>query len=129
VTLSLDPACADAFDPSRNTVVLTGDIHFAGVGLIRQGGRGSGAPVAAEFVTTSVSSGGNIDPNFESLVRSIPDVVDVELVHRGYVLHSVDEGSWSADYRIVDDATDDRSAVTTYATYRLDAGTNQPVKI
>jgi alkaline phosphatase D len=119
----------DSLDPSRNTVVLTGDIHFAGVGFVRQGERGTGTPVAAEFVATSISSSGNVDASLQSLVTSIPDIVDVELAHRGYILHTVDAATWSADYRIVDDATVEGGTVSSYATYRLDAGSNVPVKV
>jgi len=71
----------NSLDPSKNTVVLTGDIHFAGAGMIRQGERGSGTAVAVELVTTSISSGGRIDPAVTEVVKAIPDIVDVELEH------------------------------------------------
>ncbi len=119
----------EALDPARNTVVLTGDIHFAGTGLMRQGGRGTGTPVAVEFVATSISSGGIVDASLTDIVTSIPDIVDVELVHRGYILHTVDESSWTADYRIVETVKERGAPVTTYATFRVEAGTNTVVKV
>jgi alkaline phosphatase D len=119
----------ESLDPSRNTVVLTGDIHFAGTGIMRQGGRGTGTPVAVEFVATSISSGGIVDDSLTDLVTSIPDIVDVELVHRGYILHTVDESSWTADYRIVDTVKEPGAPVSTYATFRVDAGTNTVAKV
>jgi alkaline phosphatase D len=119
----------ETLDPARNTVVLTGDIHFAGVGLMRQGGRGTGTPVAVEFVATSISSGGLVDDSSTDIVNSIPDIVDVELVHRGYILHTVDETSWTADYRIVDTVKEPGATVGTYATFRVEAGTNTVAKV
>jgi alkaline phosphatase D len=119
----------DTLDPGRNTVVLTGDIHFAGIGMMRQGGRGTGTPVAVEFVATSISSGGIVDDSLTDIVTSIPDIVDVELVHRGYTLHTVDESSWSADFRIVETVKEPGAPVTSYATFRVEAGTNTVVKV
>ena len=114
----------ESLDPSTNTVVLTGDIHFAGVGNIRTGGRGVGAPVAVEFVATSISSGGLIDPAVTDLVKSIPDIVDVELLHRGYILHELDATGWTAQYRMMDTVKAEESASFVHATYRVEAGTN-----
>jgi alkaline phosphatase D len=114
----------DALDPARNTVVLTGDIHFAGTGIIRQGGRGVGAPVGVEFVATSISSGGLVNPAVTDVVKAIPDIVDVDLEHRGYILHTVTPERWTADYRIVDSVKVPDGLVSTGATYQVDAGTN-----
>ena len=114
----------DALDPARNTVVLTGDIHFAGAGNIRQGGRGTGTPVAAEFVATSISSGGLVDPAVTEVVRAIPDIVDVELEHRGYILHTVTPDRWSAEYRMVETVKEPGAPMFVHATYVIDAGTN-----
>ena len=114
----------EAFEPGRNTVVLTGDIHFGGTGVMRRGGRGTGEPVAVEFVATSISSGGIVDASLTDVVRSIPDIVDVDLEHRGYILHTVDEAEWRADFRIVETVKEPRAPVRTNATYRVAAGTN-----
>jgi alkaline phosphatase D len=114
----------DALDPAKNTVVLTGDIHFAGAGNIRQGGRGTGTPVAAEFVATSISSGGLVDPAVTEVVKAIPDIVDVELEHRGYILHTVTPERWSAEYRMVDTVKEPGAPMFVHATYVVDAGTN-----
>ncbi len=114
----------DALDPAKNTVVLTGDIHFAGAGIIRQGGRGTGTPVAAEFVATSISSGGLVDPAVTEVVKAIPDIVDVELDHRGYILHTVTPDRWSAEYRMVDTVKEPGAPMFVHATYVIDAGTN-----
>jgi alkaline phosphatase D len=106
-----------------NFIVLTGDIHFAGVGNLRAPGGAEAALVGAEFVATSISSGGNVDPGLVDLVKSIGDVVDADLVHRGWIKHTVTPTTWSAEYRIVADALVPDSAVSVFNTYVVEAGT------
>jgi alkaline phosphatase D len=113
-----------ALDPAKNTVVLTGDIHFAGAGNLRQGERGTGTPIAIELVATSISSGGRVNPAVTEVVRAIPDIVDVELEHRGYILHSVTPEAWSAEYRMVETVKEVGAPMFVHATYVADAGTN-----
>jgi alkaline phosphatase D len=96
-------------------VVLTGDIHLGGVG--RLGTRG------VEFVTTSISSSSNLDPALQPLLTSFTDIVDAELLHRGYTRHTITATEWAAEYRTVDDVTDASSPVSTWRTFRLAAGT------
>jgi alkaline phosphatase D len=113
-----------ASDAVGNVVVLTGDIHFAATGVIRSGGRGTGTPVGVEMVATSISSGGRVDPAVTALVQSIPDIVDVELEHRGYILHTVTPDRWRAEYRMVETVKQPAAPVFVHATYQVDAGTN-----
>lgn len=107
-----------------DVVVLTGDIHLAGTGTIRAGERGVGAPVAVEFVATSVSSGGRVDPVVADLVNSFPDIFDVELEHRGYILHTVTPDEWRAEYRMIETVKERESPVFVHSTYAVDRGTN-----
>ena len=107
-----------------NVVVLTGDIHFAGVGDLVAPSTGiPEAPViGAEFVTSSISSGGRVPDSLTGIVLSLPDIVDVELAHRGWIRHTVTPESWTAEYRIVTDALDPASESTTFRSYAADAG-------
>jgi alkaline phosphatase D len=107
-----------------NVVVLTGDIHLAAVGQLRAGDRAVGKPIGAEFITTSISSNGLISDQFTDVLKSYPQLVDAELTHRGYSLHSVTAERWTADYRFVADVTNAESEVTTLGTYVVEAGTN-----
>ena len=107
-----------------NVVVLTGDIHLAAVAQLRAGDRATGTPVGAEFITTSISSMGLISDQFTDVLKSYPHLVDAELTHRGYSLHSVTTERWIAEYRIVADVADADSEVTTLGTYVVEAGTN-----
>jgi alkaline phosphatase D len=100
-------------------VVITGDIHLAGVGTL--GGAG------VEFVTTAISSTANVDPSFEDVVRSLDNIVDADLVNRGYTRHTITPERWVAEYRIVDDIASPTSTVSTWKTFTVDRGTNRAV--
>jgi len=103
-----------------NLVVLTGDIHFAGVGRLRAP---DGSVVGTEFVDTSISSGGLVPPSLQSLVTSIGDVVAAELAHRGWTKHTVTPTEWRAEFRIVDDALLPTSTSSTWKSFTITAGT------
>jgi len=60
--------------------------------------------------------------------KAFPDLVDAELAHRGYTLHTVTRDLWTADYRIVADVSDPDSEVTTFSTYEVQVGTNRVAK-
>jgi alkaline phosphatase D len=113
---------ADAAVP--NAIVLSGDIHLAGVAVLRPGGAGVGDAVAVEFVDTSISSSGLISPDVTDLVKTFADIVDVELAHRGYTLHTVTPQTWTASYRIVESVLVPDSPVSTYRTFVVDSGTS-----
>lgn len=107
-----------------NVVVVTGDIHLAAVAQLRNGDRGTGTPIGVEFVTTSISSAGLVGTELTSVLQQFPDLLDAELAHRGYTLHTVTPTRWTADYRIVTDVSSPDSTVTSYGTFTVDAGTN-----
>jgi phosphodiesterase/alkaline phosphatase D-like protein len=82
--------------------------------------------VAVEFVATSISSNGNIPEELEGAVQGFVDIIDAELLHRGYILHTVTAEQWRADYRIVTDVKNpDNSEVTTHQTYVVDSGSTE----
>ena len=94
---------------AERVVVLTGDIHLAGVGIL--------PGVGVEFVTASISSGGRVSEDLEDIVANLGDIHAAELHHRGYTRHVVTVDTWTAEYRIVDDVTDPEAAVTTWRTF------------
>jgi alkaline phosphatase D len=90
--------------PNR-TIVLTGDIHSSWVNELRSSFSEPDAPtIAAEFVGTSISSGG--DGNDRNLVegRLAADNRHVKWQNgrRGYVSCTVTPDEWRADYRTVE---------------------------
>ncbi|MDO8362812.1 MAG: alkaline phosphatase D family protein [Actinomycetota bacterium] len=112
----------------ENIVVLTGDIHLAAVAQLRAGDRAAGPNVGVEFVTTSVSSGGLVGEELTDVLKTFPNLIDAELAHRGYSLHTVTPQQWTADYRIVTDVASADSEVTTFGTYLVAAGSNTVTK-
>jgi len=111
-----------------NLVVITGDIHLAAVAQLRNGAPGVGTPIGVEFVTTSIASDGLIGDELTDVLRSFPDLLDAELAHRGYSLHTVTPERWVAEYRIVTDVDDADSEVTVYGTYTVEAGSSAVTK-
>ena len=109
----------------ENLVVITGDVHLAAVGHLRN----DDAIVGVEFVTTSISSAANINPDFTDLLKGFPDIVDAELAHRGYTFHTVTPERWTAEYRIVTDVTQPTSEVTTYGTFEVVTDSNSVASV
>jgi alkaline phosphatase D len=58
------------------------------------------------------------------VLKAYPHLVDAELTHRGYALHTVTPDRWTAEYRMVADVSRADSEVTTLGTYVVEAGTN-----
>ena len=118
---------ADAAVP--NVVVLTGDIHLAAVAQLRAGDRGTGPTVGVEFITTSISSNSLITDQLTEVLKAFPNLVDAELTHRGYMLHTVTPQRWTAEYRIVTDVSRADSEVTTLGSYVVESGSNTVAKV
>jgi alkaline phosphatase D len=97
---------------TERTIVLTGDIHLAGVGVL--------PGIGVEFVSTSISSIGLGTELEDTIAPLFPNIKAVELAHRGYTRHVVTPELWTAEYRIVDDVTDPDSAVSTWKTFTVD---------
>jgi len=117
-TPARDRLLAQAATADR-VVVLTGDIHLAGVGVL--------PGVGVEFVTSSISSTGLIDPALQPILDTFDAVVASELAHRGYTRHTVTPSTWTAEYRIVNDVIDPASAVSTWSSFGVDAAARDTV--
>jgi alkaline phosphatase D len=105
------------------TVVVTGDIHLAGVADVTtaqpdQGGR----TVATEFVSTSISSTGNLPDGADKILGDFKTVKYAEAVKRGYTMHTVTPTKWTAVFRSVEDISRADSPVTTTATFTVTPG-------
>ena len=108
-----------------NPVVLTGDIHSNWVNDLRVDDRKpETAIVAAEFVGTSVTSGGNgvaEVPGLDALLAANPGV-RFHNRQRGYVRCTVTPKSWTSDYRIVEDIKSPGGSVETRKSFVVEAG-------
>jgi alkaline phosphatase D len=102
-------------------VVLTGDIHLAGVGRLRG--------LGTEFVTSSVSSNGLVPSSLQPILAGFTTIVDAELQHRGYTRHTITPTSWTAEYRIVADVAAPESPLLTWRTFTLPAAASTEVTV
>ena len=73
-------------------------------------------------MTTSISSGGNVPPETQGLLKALSNIIDAEASHRGYTLHTITPETWTAQYRIVDDARLENSGVSDWKTFEVMAG-------
>jgi alkaline phosphatase D len=111
---------------ANRTVVLTGDVHSSWVNELRADpSRPDAVPVAAEFVGTSISSGG------DGADRSggVTDAVLAENPHvrwqharRGYVRCQVSADAWQAEYRTVPYVTRPDAPAETSSRWRVARG-------
>jgi alkaline phosphatase D len=108
-----------------NPVVLTGDIHSNWVNDLRVDDRKPESPVvAAEFVGTSISSGGKgkEKPEYLDRLLSANPFVKYHSTERGYVRCRVTPDRWQSDYVMVDDVTKPGGQVATRASFVIEAG-------
>ncbi|QEH39048.1 Alkaline phosphatase D precursor [Aquisphaera giovannonii] len=108
-----------------NPVVLTGDIHSNWVNDLRVDDRKPETPVvAAEFVGTSITSGGNGSPQIDGLdaLLAANPCVRFHNRQRGYVRCTVTPRTWTSDYRIVEDVTSPGAPARTLASFVVEAG-------
>lgn len=83
-----------------NAIVLTGDEHQNHAGLLNDGDK----VVAAEFVATSISSGGNgsdLRPGSEQFMAFNPELKFVN-DQRGYLTCEVTAEAWRTNFMVVD---------------------------
>ena len=107
------------------TIVLTGDIHASYVNDLHAGFDRPGRPiVAAEFVGTSMSSGGDGYDEYPSWAATRADnpFMKWHNARRGYVRCRVTPEEWRADYRVVPFVTRPGAPVTTATSWRVRRG-------
>ncbi|HEY3140803.1 MAG TPA: alkaline phosphatase D family protein [Acidimicrobiales bacterium] len=109
-----------------NPIVITGDIHLSGVGTIGQQPDDSDAPVAVEFVGTSISSPFPAADLIESTVSSVPEVHYINARQRGYVVCTVTPEETRAEFRFVSTIADPEATVETGATWIVTDGDAVP---
>ncbi|HVX15760.1 MAG TPA: alkaline phosphatase D family protein [Pirellulales bacterium] len=108
-----------------NPVVLTGDIHNHWANDLLADFDDLGGPiVAAEFVGTSISSGGNGVDMPRSLKPALSENPFVKFINdrRGYVACTVSPNEWRTDYRTVEYVDRYGAPLTTPATFVVESG-------
>ena len=115
----------DALSSAPTPVVLTGDVHSSWVSDLRRDfDDESSDDVGVEFVAPGVSS------DVPSQLRGAGSLVELSSPHirwsetrsRGWVLHTIGADEWTAEYRLVEDASVEGSAVETVESFRVVAG-------
>jgi alkaline phosphatase D len=124
-------AAIAAHAPNR-TVVITGDIHNNWVYDVRRGFDAPERPViAAEFVGTSMSSGGDGTDNIGRInaayLAANPSLKWANN-RRGYVVCAVTPDEWRATYRVVPFVTRPGAPIQTASSWRVMRGTPGVVK-
>jgi len=107
----------------RNAVIITGDVHASWVGQLHTEPLNVKSPcVAAEFVGTSISSGGDgadITPRGEDVLRVNPQIRYFN-ARRGYVRCSATPSAFRADYRLLDYVTKPGSPIATKVSWTVE---------
>jgi len=111
---------------SNRTVVLTGDIHTNWVNELRPDFRRAERPsIAAEFVGTSISSGGD---GSETTVLSKPETradnphVKWQQNRRGYMRCTVEADAWTTEFRTVAYVSRPDAPIETPSRWRVTRG-------
>jgi alkaline phosphatase D len=108
-----------------NVVVLTGDEHQNYAGELHIDGRNpEGAPIATEFVTTSISSGGDgVDqrPDMARVQAANPQL-KFNNAQRGYSICDVTPERWQTEFKVLDQIHDRNGVLSTRAKFAVEAG-------
>ena len=108
----------------RNVTVLTGDVHASYAAELKADfDNPNSATIGAEFVGTSISSGGNgVDTpaNAPVLFAENPHIKFVNTL-RGYVVCDLDRRRWRTEYRTVPYVTTPGAPVSTRAAFEVSA--------
>jgi alkaline phosphatase D len=107
-----------------NPVVVTGDIHAAGVADVVDEGAGA-PPVATELVGSSISSSfpAELADVAEQLIRALPHVRWADTRRRGYVRCDVSPHELVARFQLSDSVQVPDAPVATATTWTISAGT------
>lgn len=108
-----------------NPVVLTGDIHSNWAADLKLDFADSKSPiVGAEFVGTSISSGGDGSDSQPAVEAYLPENPHVHLYNnqRGYVRCSLTPERWQSDYRVVPYVAKIGAPISTRASFAVENG-------
>lgn len=105
-----------------NPIVITGDVHVSWVAATLD--EPDAPPVGAEFVGTSISSGGDGIPlsSEGQLILEHNAHIPYYNSQRGYVRATLTQTEWTSDYRVVDYVTREGSGIRTDASFVVQNG-------
>jgi alkaline phosphatase D len=118
---------ADQLAGVRNPLIITGDIHASGVGVVtRDPDDPETDALAPELIGTSISS--DFPAPFAAVVEVSPAIRYVNARQRGYVVCEVTEDEVRADFRYVSTVTEEGADVETGATWVVRDGDPEPAE-
>ncbi|WP_211314348.1 alkaline phosphatase D family protein [Sphingomonas fennica] len=107
-----------------NVVIATGDHHKHMAGAVpADDDRLDGEKVAVEFLSTSITSGGNGvgTAGLEHIVRNNPQI-DLYADQRGYQLFEITPKLWKTDIKVLDRVDRTGGKLSTLASYTVEPG-------
>ncbi len=107
-----------------NPVVLTGDIHSSWANDLRVDFEEvTEAPVATEYVCTSITAGGAHPADYVApLAASYPHFKFADPRHGGYAAATLTKDLWTTDFILVENMEDVKSGVSNIGTFVTEAG-------
>ena len=113
----------------RNPVCLAGDIHsFLAAKLNRRASDPDSPVIAAEFVTTSISSQGVPARMIDDRLRENPSLLAGSSVHRGYLRLDLRLDRAQVDMVAMDTVTEPDSGARVFASFTVEDGRPAPVR-
>jgi len=108
-----------------NVVVISGDLHVGGLGDLAAIASDTDSPtIAAEIVTTSLTSEGNIPAEtVEALIVQVPRIKYFNAHSRGYVSHEITPALYTVRCVIMATVFEPMADATVEAEFFIDAGT------
>lgn len=112
-----------------NVVIGSGDMHQNVVGYVPVNPDDpTGAPIASEFLATSISSSGTGGARYPGELNVLDNNPNVQLLNnqRGYHLYTVTPRQWSADLKVIDQIDRPGGRSTTLARFAVDPRRPKP---
>ncbi len=109
----------------RNAVILTGDVHSAWAAQLHREAKNINSPcLAAEFVSTSIASGGDGAETNDRAEKSLEANPQISFFNgrRGYIRCELTAKAWRSDFRGVDFVTRPGGSVATKGSFVIEPG-------
>lgn len=104
----------------NNLIVITGDVHASWASnLLEDFNNPNAKKIGAEFVGTSITSGGNGSDERADTDHILGENPHIKFFnnYRGYVRCTVTPDRWQADYRVIPFVTEPGAAISTRASF------------
>jgi alkaline phosphatase D len=113
-----------------NTVLFGGDVHENWVGQVKADyGRPGSKALGVEFCGTSISSRAGGAASVAARLAENPHFVFADARHRGYGVAHFTPSRLTTTLRVVDDVTQPQAAVSTLASFVVEAGRAQVERV